>query len=149
MMAETEEAVAELRLLGARANDAVTLRLPSLPTHVVCGYDRALRPVVAVRWREDGDLQNRSSSSSRGVSDGVQTPLWLWDSRSSASTPLVKVVDAARGGKPLIVLAAAVDATGGCVAGSSDGGLWSCGADGQAHLLFRRRRWTENGGIPK
>ena len=69
-----------------------------------------------MRWREDGDLQNRSSSPpKRGVSDAVQTPLWLWDSRSSASTPLVRVVDAEQGGKPLIVLAAAVDATGGCV----------------------------------
>ena len=122
--------VAELRLLGARATDHHTVKLTSTPTHLACGTDRALRPIVAIRWTDPGPGRRPSLPVD-------PTLLYLWDSRSSATTPLINILDDK--GQPLQCISAAVDSTGTCIAGSADGLLWAISAEDnwKPQRLFR------------
>ena len=124
---------AEIRLLGALSADMSALPLPQIPTHVYCSSDRALRPLIAMRWPE-----NANNPPTRGAASSDPGLLHVWDSRSSAATPLVQVlVEGANGRRPLLVVAAAIDSSGACIASSADGAVWTCGPDGAAVLLCR------------
>lgn len=124
--ATSDGAGGEISIIG-NVQTASTLRVPTLPTFIACGHDRALRPLVAMRWVD--------KVPERFEKPEEATLLHLWDARPAASHTLVPVV-AADTGKPLKVLAVAMDGCGCCIAASDTGELWACGATGTAWMLF-------------
>ena len=118
---------AVLRAVGDVSSE---LTLPFVPLPLAFGSDRAQRAVVAARRQPDPEDGN---SSSPGIH--VQ----LWDGTSPAAQPIVD----ADNGKPLRAVAVAIsskaDAANGVLV-STTAGMWSCGSDGQARMLFPPRK---------
>ena len=120
-----------MRLFGHVHEGGGRIKLSRLPSHVCCGHDRALRPLVALRWPEE---QPRPRATDTAATPNA-TLLHIWDARPAADPAMVPVV-IADSGERIKVTAAAMDGNGCCIAASADGNLWACGSDGLAWLLF-------------